>query len=91
MLCKHTLMILPDVPTFAAFHFNNLFKEVGNKTQIGKIKLNLSLSHYNYKCGVFVLRVKTQNQFKYFTEKLLIIISKITNSEGAVSHIFFFS
>ena len=65
--CVNThILILPDVQTFAAFHFNNLFNEVGNKT-----KFNLSLSHYNYRC-VF-LRVKSRNQFKYyFTEKLLI-------------------
>ena len=72
-LCE--LLILPDVPTFAAFHFNSLFNEGGKKLRLGKsnpICLSLTTIIHGFLC------VKSQNQFKYFIEKLIIIISKTT-------------
>ena len=81
--CVNThILILPDVQTFAAFHFNNLFNEVGKKP---KFNLSVSLSLQLYMC---FLRVKSRNHFKYyFTEKLLVSQKLRFTSEGAIFHI----
>ena len=69
---------------------NVFVNEDGNKTQIGKIKFNLSLLQDALQFSMWFLRVRSRNKVKYFTEKLLLSKKKKHKKrvtlEGAVSH-----
>lgn len=61
-LCE--LLILPDVPTFAAFHFNSLFNEGGKKLRLGKSNpICLSLTTIIH--GFFMREVSKSVQIFY--------------------------